>query len=162
MNHALTQHKPKAVKKKVAWNRANKAIWEARKLAKLEGNVEGTVAPMEVSDGIVDIVTEGGSDAVNQKGFKVLAFLAAALSGSASAPVTGAGTTLLLAIDAPAAAVRALVISIPPFLLCTEQQQTAQIKCLHRSCISSEVIVTTNYLLFQHMFTHKHFFKCYV
>ena len=112
MNEALAQHKPKAVKKKLVWNKANKAAYDARKQAKLVGDVEGALAPTEVIGGIVD--PEAGSDAVNQKGFKVLAFLAAALSGSASAPVTGAGTTLLLAIDAPAAAVRALVISIPP------------------------------------------------
>jgi len=114
VNEALAQHKPKAVKKKLVWNKANKAAYDARKQAKLVGDVEGALAPTEVIGGIVDIGTEAGSDAVNQKGFKVLAFLAAALSGSASAPVTGAGTTLLLAIDAPAAAVRALVISIPP------------------------------------------------
>lgn len=63
----------------------------------------------------MDIVSEAVAAAEaaveesNQRRRQVMAFLQAALSGSASAPVAGAGTTLLLAMDAPAAAVRAMV-----------------------------------------------------
>ena len=111
MNDALAQHKPRTHKKKKVWNNAARKARAGLVDPTSEADLGSTVAHPNGSDGTVDAAAEKTPDDVNQKGHKVLAFLAGALSGSASAPLVGAGTTLLLAMDAPAAAVRALVIS---------------------------------------------------
>lgn len=114
VNQALAQLKPRAgkQKKKKAAMKAAKAGAAPEAAADL--GAPGAAANAEGSDGTVDIVTatEAAVNAANQKRRQVMAFLQAALSGSASAPVAGAGTTLLLAMDAPAAAVRALVSTL--------------------------------------------------
>ena len=61
------------------------------------------VASAAVPDGV------SAPDPAREQAARVLAALQGALQGSASAPVPGAGSTLLLAVDAPAAEVRALV-----------------------------------------------------
>ena len=53
--------------------------------------------------------TDAAEDPARLRAQRVLDALQGALAGSASAPVEGAGSTLLLAVDAPAVEVRALV-----------------------------------------------------
>jgi len=68
-------------------------------------------------DGSTDAANAAAPDGVpapdpaREQAARVLATLQGALQGSASAPVPEAGSTLLLAVDAPAAEVRALVSS---------------------------------------------------
>jgi len=85
---------------------SNRALKRAREQAVKAGtapdgsaDAAGAAAPDEAS----------APDPAREQAARVLAALQGALQGSASAPVPEAGSTLLLAVDAPAAEVRALV-----------------------------------------------------
>ena len=87
---------------------SNRALKRARDQAAKAGT-----AP-EGSADAADVLAPDGAialDPARERAARVMAALQGALEGSASAPVPEAGSTLLLAVDAPAAEVRALVKS---------------------------------------------------
>ena len=95
---------------------SNRALKRARaQAAKVASAQDGAGGAGELS--AVDEV----EDPARLRAQRVLDALQGALAGSASAPVAGAGSTLMLAVDAPAAEVRALVGTLAEQHTCGEQ-----------------------------------------